>query len=107
MTFSRSGFLPRLEITRSTLPVVRNGMRLVLLTGVSSSLTLSWSASSFAVSISRPRGFMSGPTEPNGGKSWGTATLRTPRLTTSSRPSAWAGAWLSIRLANRALMRAL
>ena len=51
------------------LAVVRKGMRLVLLTGISSSLTLSWSTSSLAVSMSRPRGFMSGPTEPNGGKS--------------------------------------
>jgi len=79
----------------------------VLLTGVSSSLTLSWSASSLAVSISSPRGFMSGPTEPKGGKSWGTATLSVPRAITSSRSLAWAGACTSIRLVNKVQIKAL
>ncbi len=100
MTFSRSGFLPRLEITRSTLPVVRNGMRLVLLTGVSSSLTLSWSASSLAVSMSRPRRFHVGADPSRTAGSPGARLhFRVPRATNIVQTiAAWAGAWLSIRL---------
>lgn len=50
--FSRSGFLPRLEITRSTLRVCRYGTRLALVTGTSSSFTPSCLAISAAVSMS-------------------------------------------------------
>ena len=64
MTFSRSAFLPSVEITRSAFFVCRYAMRLALLTGTSSAFTPSLAAMRFAVSMSRPCGFMSTPTKP-------------------------------------------
>ena len=52
ITLARSAFLPRLEMTTSTLPVVRNGIRLVLVTGTSSALTPSSLATRLAMSMS-------------------------------------------------------
>ena len=64
ITFSRSGFLPSVEMTRSALCVCRYGMRLALVTGTSSTATPSRAAISLAMSTSSPWGAMSVPTKP-------------------------------------------